>query len=70
MKDILVTMRVSPEWLSGTHEASQEEVLEAVKEAVEEIMYHGESRGFQHRLSDDLSIVVTDVDVKEVSFEE
>ena len=63
MKDIVVTVRCSTEWIGALDKIStQKEVNEAVKEAVEEALTHGENRGFNHRLSDDMCIVVTNVD--------
>jgi hypothetical protein len=63
MRDVIVTVRCSVEWHGDDKLPDQGAISDSVKEAVEEALAHGESRGFNHSLVDSMSIVVTNVDV-------
>lgn len=62
MRDVIVTIRCSTEWIGDPNKiTTQEKVNEAVKEAIEECLHHTANRGFNHGLSDDLSIIPLEV---------
>lgn len=62
MRDVIVTVRCSTEWIGDPAKiTTQEKVNEAVKEAIEECLHYTANRGFHHGMSDDLSIIPLEV---------